>query len=326
MGIVSLDAELHELGRRLRRDIPENTGVQCKNDQCGNLTISNPTTYSKHRLRWFRKQLRKACTKKPSFDPALYCPSCQGFSAAVAASSNWAVNRQPLTANCKRNGDKAAKDNEKFQATLRSESANKKRTSTIDYKRHWRLVDARDLRGRQETVYVRDGGLFTSTHRLYSPQSVINLRAVGRQHASHQIVGFMEANLPVSTPLPFPEQDRKHKGFRTPNEALFNDWLTAQDLFDTVLYPELDDPQRSNVPSLTPYGLENAFVQDFRLAYQGQSWVVQWESLARIRWMLLSALHSAPNMRSVKQKEREMFRKAGNELSQLALHARLCLT
>jgi hypothetical protein len=321
---VSLDAELHALGRRLRRDIPENTGQKCKNDQCRNLTISNPAGYNKDRLRWFRKQLRKACTKKPSFDHALYCPACQGFSAAKAASSNWAINRDSLTANCKRNGDKAAQDIAQFHSTLRSESANKKRTSTIESKRHWRMVDARDVRGRNEIVYVREGGLFTSVHRLYSPQSLLNLRDGGRRHASAQTVALMEANLPLSLHLPFPEKDRKNKGFRTENEASFHDWVIDQNLFDQVLYPELDDPQRSNVPSLTPYGLENGFVQDFRLHYQGQKLIVQWESLARIRWMLLSALHSKPNMRSGKQKERELFRKAGNELSQLALHARLC--
>ena len=91
-----------------------------------------------------------------------------------------------------------------------------------------------------------------------------------------------------------------------------------------MLYPELDDPRQSNIPSLTPYGLENGFVQDFRLHYKGEKLIIQWESLARLRWQFLSALQSSPNLRSGKQKEREMFRKAGNGLTQLALHARLC--
>ena len=219
---VSVDAELQALGRRLRRDIPRNTGVQCKKTQCHNLTVSNPALYIKHRLRWFRKQLKKACAKKVSFDHAVYCPSCRGYQAATAAQSNWAVNREALTANCKRNGDKAAQDKQKFQGTLCSDSANKKRASTLYSKQHQKTVAARDLRGVNEIVYVREGGLFTPTHRLYSPQSVLNLRNGGRQHAAFQTVSLMEANLPVSLHLPFPEKNRKNKGFRTPNEGFYS--------------------------------------------------------------------------------------------------------
>jgi hypothetical protein len=324
-GLVLQD-ELLKLLRRLKlpldspilRDIPHNSGCRCKNPFCTHYTISNPILYTQDHIRWVLKQFAACVDPRLSFNIALYCPraECRHYEKVQAARSLWSdSNRGWLLDHL---------TTIRSWSHLHSPAANEKRRRAWALKRYHRNggLDDDIVRERRTFAVQKAGGRLTRSGRLYSSISINHLQQVGRVTRQDQMLKIVEAKTPVSAGLPFPTPDEYNLGLRSKPEAVLVDWLRSLDVFSGVDYPELDDPQNSNIPSISPHGMLNFFVQDIGLYYHDVHIGLQLEPLAYLKWQLLSTLqhhHSRPSFN-----EREAFCKHAGELVQILLHHCFC--
>jgi hypothetical protein len=299
-------------------DIPHNTGCRCKNPFCTHFTLSNPIIYNRDYIRWLLKQFAACVDPRLSFDLALYCPraECQHYEKVQAAKALWSEsNRGWLEAHL---------------TTIRSWSHLHSPATNAKRRRAWALksyhrnggLDDDIVRERRVFAVQKAGGRLTKSGKLYSPASITHLQQVGRVTREDQMLKLVNAKIPVSTGLPFPTPDEQNLGLRSKPEALLVDWLRGLDVFSGVDYPELDDPQNANIPSVSPHGLLNFFVQDIGLYYHDMHIGLQLEPLAYLKWQLLSTLQHHHTRSSFN--EREAFCAHASDLVQILLHHCFC--